>query len=154
MSIRIHAPTLPFRTHTLFFILYIEPYLASSRKPATQSSEYGPNPAYRAVDGLLATITHTGWDTPAWLQIDLKVAVAVHSVKIYNRLSSKHRLYGASILISKDASITRYTICGVIRSTTFQEKVYYCKIVGRYVRLTLAVGMIHIREMEVYATRL
>ena len=101
------------------------------RTPATQSSEYGPNPAYRAVEGPLGTITHTGWDTPAWLQVDLIVAVVVHSVKIYNRLSNKHRLYGASILISKDASITRYTLCGMIRSTTFQEKVCYCKIVGR-----------------------
>ena len=144
----------PFSLPGLFFILYLEPYLVSSRKPATQSSEYFHNPAYRAVDGLLATITHTGYNRPAWLQVDLEVTVAIHSVKIYNRLSSVYRLNGASILISKDATIARYSICGVIRSSNFLEGVFYCKIVGHYVHLTLAEGMLHIREMEVYATRL
>ena len=145
---------LSFCRPALFFILYIEPYLVSSRKPATQSSEYYHNPAYHAVDGLLGTATHTGYNIPAWLQVDLEVTIAIHSVKIYNRLSSVSRLNGASILISKDATIVRYTVCGVIRSSSFLEGVFYCKIVGRYVHLTLAVGMLHIREMEVYATRL
>lgn len=83
--------------------------------------------------------------------MDLQQTVTIHSVKIFNRPGgSMSRLRDASIFVSYAISMERYNVCARFKSISLELKLS-CKVVGRMVQLWMASGILHIREMEVFA---
>lgn len=76
-------------------------------KPARQSSE-GGGPAGRAVDGdvngafAAGSVTHTGAEKHAWLEVDLGRVVSVGAVRIWNRAEVSERLGDFWIAVSAE----------------------------------------------------
>jgi murein DD-endopeptidase MepM/ murein hydrolase activator NlpD len=81
-------------------------------KPATQSSEYAPNPApaSRAVDGNLdgnfnnGSVTHTDdTSSDSWWEVDLGADTWIDHLQVYNRTdAAQGRLNGFSYLVAAD----------------------------------------------------
>ena len=126
-------------------------------KPAFQSSTSHGQVASIAFDGVTRTdeISHTKLDAPfkkapVWIQVDLQKVFQIHSVKIFNRMKHTERLHDASIFVSYDISMGNKYLCATFISINHDLRLP-CKANGRTVQLWMPSGVLHIREMEVFA---
>ena len=126
-------------------------------KPAFQSSTSHGQVASIAFDGVKRTdeISHTKLDAPfknapVWIQVDLQKIFQIHSVKIFNRMAYTGRLHDASIFVSYDISMGNKYLCATFISINYDLRLP-CKANGRTVQLWMPSGVLHIREMEVFA---
>lgn len=144
------------------------------RARAIQSSE-GDGEACRAVDGnrngvfAEKSVTHTGSEPGAWLEIDLGESRSVGAVRLWNRVEVPHRLsdYWLTISNTSASSVARTTI--PLENSgpgTWQKRVAIMPnpsltidtpgAVGRYVRIQLAQdtanpeNVLSLAEIEVY----
>ena len=126
-------------------------------KPAIQSSTSHGHIASIAFDGVTTAdeVSHTKQDAssknaPVWIQVDLQKIFHIHSVKIFNRMTYTERLHDASIFISYDISMRNKYLCATLISINYELRLP-CKANGRTVQLWMPSGVLHIREMEVFA---
>jgi len=144
------------------------------RARAIQSSD-GGGEAGRAVDGNRSgvfsqgSVTHTGSEPGAWLEIDLGSSRPVGAVRLWNRAEVPQRLGDFWLTIS-DTSASTLTTAAIPREATaaglWQQRVRLVPspsltlvtpgAVGRYVRVQLAVetaspeNVLSLAEVEVY----
>ena len=140
-------------------------------KPARQSSE-GGGPAARAVDGNVdgrfaqGSVSHTGAEQGAWLEVDLGESIDVECVRVWNRAEVAHRLKDFWVLVSdqpctSNAQPTAADAAGGSRKRIFTEPQPDLTIRtpgarGRYVRVQLAgtkespENILSLAEVEVF----
>ena len=126
-------------------------------KPAIQSSTSYGQVASIAFDGVTTAeeVSHTKLgdsfkNAPVWIQVDLQKIFQIHSVKIFNRMTYTERLHDASIFVSYDVSMGNKYLCATFISINYELRLP-CKANGRTVQLWMPSGVLHIREMEVFA---
>lgn len=71
---------------------------------------------------------------------------------MFSRLGSKNRLHDAPIAFSYVASMESFNVCTTIKKIDLELKLS-CKVVSRMMQLWMASGVLHVREMEVFAER-
>src|SRR5262245_27680330 len=128
-------------------------------KTATQSSDPGwGGPASKAVDGNTdgvwadGSVTHTGFDTQAWWQVDLGSAQAVQRVDVWNRTDCcGTRLSNFTVLLL-DSTQTVVTSTSVAGQAGIPTSVALCGT-ARYVKVQLVgTNYLSLAEVQVWGT--
>lgn len=140
-------------------------------RPARQSSE-GGGPAERAVDGDVGgrftdgSVTHTGAEKHAWLEVDLGEVVPVGGVRVWNRDEVSERLGDFWIIVSEEPFAADAPPGGGDSPGVFRRRISFTPrprltVVtpdarGRYVRVQLAgtadspENILSLAELEVF----
>ncbi|OCT77243.1 hypothetical protein XELAEV_18032441mg [Xenopus laevis] len=118
-----------------------------------QSSVYRAEHRGQDTSPLVPPCTRTGYDNPAWWQLDLKKRYKVHTVIIENRMDEySERLLGAEIRIG-DLVDNNNTVCRNITDVSQANITLYCNgMEGRYVSVVIPGRRQYLQlcEVEVY----
>ncbi|XP_057303182.1 uncharacterized protein LOC130640682 [Hydractinia symbiolongicarpus] len=118
----------------------------SEGKPAEQSSTVYDFAASRAFDGNVHqylsdnSCSHTNWQQPVWLRVDLQKSCIITRVKIYNLISHAYRLKNAKIEVAASSDMLKSKqICAKVPKITTLDQIqsFDCSpyTTGRYVQL-------------------
>lgn len=141
-------------------------------RPARQSSEAG-GPATRAVDGNVngsfaaGSVTHTGAEKHAWLEVDLGDVMRVGRVRVWNRDEVSERLSDFWVIVSENPIAADAPPGGGDGPGLFRQRISFTprprlsiampEALGRYVRIQLAgtaespENILSLAELEVFA---
>ena len=130
-------------------------------KPATQSSTFGDNGAFRAVDSDTDSFNHTLNEVQPWWQVDMEAVFDLAAIEIWNRVNQPQRLTNFYVFISEnpisgslsqllaDPNVTALHEPGQAGyPTTFNLEGQ--NVSGRYLRVQLdATNFLHMTEVVV-----
>jgi len=118
-------------------------------KKATSSSDAPGYEAKRGVDGNNETIFHTFNNGNNWWEVDLETITVIQQIKLYNRVVFKERIHGAVVKI---LDINRDIVASGTVDAEAPDTVEFNfeNAAGRYIRIDLFEGLLHLGEVEVY----
>ena len=129
-------------------------YLDLGRNGAASQTSTSPGyPASRAIDGVLATCSHTFERTVnSFIMFDLRKTAEIFQITIFNRVNSElvmSRLNDFSIFIGKTLDTLKTCVTNEDMSSD-AAKTFECHFVGRYVKIQLHIAeWLHLCEVVI-----
>lgn len=120
----------------------------------TNADWWAPDyPASAVTDGNLINFHHTNGGNP-WTRIDLEQTVFVTRIRIYNRLDISVKLANFNLRVGDSPTHSNNPACASSQPTFTDYKDFSCILSGRYFSIDQPLAYLHLREIEIYGTKI
>lgn len=120
----------------------------------TNADWWAPDyPASAVTDGNLINFHHTNGGNP-WTKIDLEQTVFVTRIRIYNRLDISVKLANFNLRVGDSPTHSNNPACASSQPTFTDYKDFSCILSGRYFSIDQPLAYLHLREIEIYGTKI
>lgn len=121
----------------------------------TNADWWAPDyPASAVTDGNLINFHHTNGGNP-WTRIDLEQTVFVTRIRIYNRMDCcERKLVNFNLRLGDSPTHSNNPACASSQPTFTDYKDFSCILSGRYFSIDQPLAYLHLREIEIYGTKI